>query len=152
MQQERGESFLTLMLNQMMHEMTRGDDNDRYQPGLGDLIFAMQSPDRARQLKLMFGRVFGQLDEQMAGMEGGKGSVLLTERNKAALRTLKKAIAAGHKNIAIFYGAAHLKGMEKILTSEMGFHQVGPPFWRVAWDMTAAPVPAAPVPATQMSR
>ena len=55
---------------------------------------------------------------------------------------LKETLAKGDKrNIAIFYGAGHLKGMDKILTEEMGFHQVGPPFWRVAWDMTVTASP-----------
>ncbi|CAN5398518.1 hypothetical protein BH09PLA1_BH09PLA1_34370 [soil metagenome] len=137
MQEERGESFSGMLIQSMLREMSRGDAGN--QPGLGDLLFAMQSPDKARQLKLLFAKQFNKIDDQMAGMEGPKGSVLLTERNKAAMRTLKKAMASGKRSVAIFYGAGHLKGMDKMLTDELGFHQVGPPFWRVAWDMTAAP-------------
>ena len=137
MQSDRGESFGSMLLQSMLREMSRGNPAD--QPHLGHLLFAMQSPDKARQLKLLFARQFNKIDEQMAGMEGPKGSVLLTERNKAAMRTLNDAMKSGKRTVAIFYGAAHLKGMDKILTGEMGFHQVGPPFWRVAWDMTGAP-------------
>lgn len=139
MQDQRGESLGGLLIQSMLREMANGDAAN--QPGLGDLLFAMQSPDKARQLKLIFARQFNKIDEQLAGMEGKNGSVLLTERNKAALRTLKKAMSSGKRTIAIFYGAGHLKGMENILTGEMGFHQVGPPFWRIAWDMTSAPTP-----------
>ena len=137
MQDERGESLGGLLIQSMLREMARGDAAN--QPGLGELLFAMQSPDKARQLKLLFAKQFNKIDDQMSGMEGKDGSVLLTERNKAAMRTLKNATASGKRTIAIFYGAGHLKGMDKILTEEMGYHQVGPPFWRVAWDMTSAP-------------
>jgi hypothetical protein len=136
MQSERGESILSLMLQSMLREMSRGPTGS-VGPSLPELLMAMKSPDKARQLKLLLAREFNRIDEQLAGMEGDKGSVLLTERNKAAMRVLREMLAKGDKrNIAIFYGAGHLKGMEKILTEEMGFHQVGPPFWRVAWDMT----------------
>jgi hypothetical protein len=137
MQDERGESLGGLLLQSAFREMARGDVNN--QPGLGDILFAMQSPDKARQLKLIFARQFNKIDDQLAGVEGKNGSVLLTERNKAAMRTLKQAMKNGKRTIAVFYGAGHLKGMEGILINEMGFHQVGPPFWRVAWDMTSAP-------------
>ena len=42
----------------------------------------------------------------------------------------------GDDKLAIFYGAGHFKGMEKILSEEMGFKQVGEPEWVTAWDLT----------------
>jgi hypothetical protein len=83
-------------------------------------------------LKLMLGRQFGDIEEQMAGMAGG--TVIITERNKACFKVLKKEIADGKKNIGIFYGAGHMGDMEKRL-QKMGFHQTGVDY-RVAWDMT----------------
>ncbi len=134
MQEDRGESLLGLMLQQMFHEMGRTSPR-AYEPGLGDLLVALQSPDRTRQLKLVLAREFGALDELAGAMEGPDGSVIVTERNKAALKVLARRLSAGDKRIGIFYGAAHLKGMENILTEEMGFKQVGEPRWRTAWDM-----------------
>ena len=148
MQSDRGESFVTILLNSMLRQMSN-PTRAMNQPGLGDILLAMRSPDRARQLKLMLARQFEQIDEQMAGMEGPKGSVILSERNKAAMKVLREQLAAGQsRTLAIFYGAGHLKGMEEILTKEMGFRQVGPPFWRVAWDMTMNEPPTTQ-PATQ---
>ena len=135
MQQARGESMLTLMFQEMIRQMSQDDSNADDQPGLGDLLVAMQSPDRPRQLKLLLAKQFAQIDELSAGLEGPNGSVILTERNKAAIAVLKQRLAAGDHKIGIFYGAAHLKGMEKILTEQMGFHQVGEPQWRTAWDL-----------------
>jgi hypothetical protein len=63
--------------------------------------------------------------------------VIITERNKAALKVLKDRLAKGDKKIGIFYGAGHLTSMEKTLTNEMGFSQVGEPKWLTAWNMQA---------------
>lgn len=138
-QDERGESMLTLMLQQMLREMSREDGGAAPVIGPMDLITALQSPDRTRSLKLVLGRQFGQIDELAAGFEGPNGSVIVTERNKAALKVLSQRLAAGEKKLGIFYGAAHLNGMEKILTQEMGFKQVGEPQWITAWDMSPKP-------------
>ncbi|HMB96043.1 MAG TPA: hypothetical protein VKK61_08405 [Tepidisphaeraceae bacterium] len=136
MQQARGESMLTLMFQTMLRQMSQDDPNAANEPGIGDLLTAMQSPDRPRQLKLIIAKQFAQIDELTAGLDGPGGSVILTERNKTALNVLDQRIKAGDKKIGIFFGAAHLRGMEKILTEQMGFTQVGEPQWRTAWDMS----------------
>lgn len=139
LQEERGESLLTLMLRSMMAQMARAG-----QPGapapitIFDILAAANSPDSARQYKLLFGRQFQDIEQQLAGLEGPNGSVLLTERNKAALRVLGETIEDGKKNIGIFYGAGHMHGIEDVLVGEMGFERVGVE-WRLAWDMTAKP-------------
>jgi hypothetical protein len=135
MQEEKGESIVGLMLAQMIRQMTRemeGKNNGTAQEmNLFDLIDAFNSPDRARRFKLIFAKSMGDLEDQMAGMQG---TVLLTERNKKALSVLKDQIRAGKKDIGIFYGAAHLQDMESRLAL-MGFKRTGVE-WRTAWDMT----------------
>src|SRR5205085_2806715 len=135
MQDERGESIFGLMLQQMMRELMKGDAGNRaadIDPMA--LLGALSSEDSARQLKLILARQFEHMDEMVAGLEGPNGSVLVTERNKAALKVLKEQVAAGKKNIAIFYGAAHMKDMEKRL-EEMGFRKDKVEY-RVAWDLS----------------
>jgi hypothetical protein len=136
-QAERGESMLTMMLNAMLQDLGREKQLTGNEPTIMDIIEALQSPDRSRQLKLLLAKQFANMDDMMAMMDGPNGSVILTERNKAALNVLTKRIAAGDKNIGIFYGAAHLSGMEKILILDLGFKQAGEPKWRTAWDMKA---------------
>ena len=134
MQAERGESLIGLMLQQMVRDMARqmeGKANKVKQPDLMELIEAFDSPDRARQFKLILGRSFGELEEQMAGMQG---TVLLTERNKKAVAVLKDTIRGGKKNIGLFYGAAHMSDIESRLAL-IGFKRTGLE-WRTAWDMT----------------
>ena len=81
--------------------------------------------------------------------------MILTERNKAALKVLGEQLQKGKKKLGVFYGAGHMSGLEKTLIDEMGFTRVGEK-WLVAWDMTTPPAPPevdvakpakAPVPA-----
>jgi hypothetical protein len=138
MESERGESIFGLMFRQMLHEMSREAEGkaSRAEPmTLFDLLIAMRAPDRPRQLKLLLARQFGDIEDQMSGLEGPNGSVIITERNKKCIRVLKKSIASGHTNIGIFYGAAHMRDMSQRLES-LGFHKTATA-WRVSWDMTA---------------
>lgn len=132
MQEERGESIFTLMLRQILNEMS--NPQQMPQISLPELVVAFTAPDRARHFKLLLGRQFEDIESKVAGMEGPGGSVLLTERNKAAIRILQQTIGAGKKNIGLFYGAAHMKDLDQRLRT-MGFTPVSTQ-WRTAWDMT----------------
>ncbi|HEV8604267.1 MAG TPA: hypothetical protein VGQ99_02800 [Tepidisphaeraceae bacterium] len=132
MQAERGESIFTLMLRQILDEMSKPQQAPEV--ALPELVMAFLSPDSARHFKLMLAKQFQDIDSKVSGLEGPGGSVLVTERNNAALKVMKDSIAKGQKNIGIFYGAAHMSGISKKL-EEMGFKHVKTE-WRVAWDMT----------------
>lgn len=135
-QSEQGEGFLQLILRQMLRDMTRPPDPAYQPPNLLEIMDAMGAPDRARRLKLLFAREFTRMDEMLEAFSGPDGkSVILDERNAAAMKVLDERIKAGDKKLGVFYGAAHLKGMEQML-EERGFHHVGEPEWLVAWDMT----------------
>jgi hypothetical protein len=73
-------------------------------------------------------RIFSQ-----AGAEGLK-SVLLEMRNERVMEELANVLAApgAPDRIAIYYGAAHLPGMARALTEEMGFTYLGV-HWVEAW-------------------
>ena len=47
---------------------------------------------------------------------------------------LERTIAEGKKDIGVFYGAGHMRGIEDALVGEMGFKRTAVE-WRVAWDM-----------------
>lgn len=135
MQEQRGESLFGLMIRSVVHEMKRQAKGEGSQPiTMFDILAAMQSPDSTRQYKLLLARQFKQMEEQIQGLEGEEGSVIVTERNKAALRVLEKTIAQGRKDIGIFYGAGHMRGIEDALVGRMGFKRTGTE-WRVAWEM-----------------
>jgi hypothetical protein len=139
MQAERGESFEQIMLRQLVKAFT---DPPATQPAIADdsdddLISMLTRPDAERQLKVVIARQLGQMDLSAMGLDGPGGSVLVTERNKAALKTLSDSISAGKKNMAIFYGAAHMPDMTKRLEA-MGFSPVSTQ-WNLAWDLTIRP-------------
>lgn len=137
LQADRGEGFLQMILQQMLNDLTRPKANDGYQPPtMLEIMAAMNAPDRARQLKLLFARELARMDDLTAMLDpGGDGSVILDERNKKAVEVLEQRIAAGDRALGVFYGAAHLKGIEQMLR-ERGFEQVGEPDYLIAWDMT----------------
>jgi hypothetical protein len=150
LQDERGESIMGIMLQSMLREWRRqleGEGQQGPQPGMLELLVALKAPDRSRQLKLLLARQFDNIEDQMAGLTGPNGSVIITERNKAAMAGLKTAMADGKKNIGIFYGAGHMRDMEQRVLA-MGFHPVSIE-WRVGWDMTIKPGDPATKPTTR---
>ena len=130
MEEERGESIWSLMLQQMLKQMANPPDNQQ-EIGMGDLLSALTSPDRARQLKLILARQFGDIEDQMSAFGG---TVLITERNRACLKVLDKEMGDGKTNLGIFYGAGHMGDMEKRLL-ERGFHRTTTE-WRLGWDLS----------------
>ncbi len=142
LQDERGESMLMLMLKQAIkqfNKMQEGGDaaaGDDEELGLMDILHALTSPNRSRDLKLLLARQFENMEAQAADLDG---TVLLTERNKAAMTALKTSLDAGKKDIGVFYGAAHMKDLDARL-KELGFKETDSE-WRTAWDMTIKPKP-----------
>jgi hypothetical protein len=88
----------------------------------------------SRQLKLILARHLAEADMSAFGFDGPGGSVIIHERNSAAIKVLEDSLKQGKKDIAIFYGAAHMPDMSARLI-DMGFKPVATE-WRQAWDLT----------------
>jgi hypothetical protein len=91
------------------------------------------------QLKRVMGRFLARTDEIFAMLSAGKekwrDEVLVGSRNAAALAVLDDELAKGTgKSFAIFYGAAHMKDMERRLLAAGRFTKVAER-WHVAWDV-----------------
>jgi hypothetical protein len=137
MQDERGESMTMLMLKSMMQQMTKPQPqttDEQSEQQMEDLVKVFTRPDSERRMKIV-------LAKQLADMEGGglgadmmNGTVILTERNNAAIKTLEQTLKDGKKDIAIFYGAAHMPGLSKHL-NDLGFRPIATE-WRMAWNLT----------------
>src|SRR5438874_6224279 len=143
LQDERGESFLTLAIRAAAHDFAKsaagtstGGDIDGFA-----LLAALMSPDSSRQLKLLLARQFANIDDEIAAIEGPRGSVILAERNKKAFAVLQNQLSRGKRYMGIFYGAGHLKLMEKMLL-DMGYKKVDTA-WRTAWDIAPSPQPTS---------
>ncbi len=149
MQEQKGEDMFGLILQQAMAQMAKGDAGPGDGMDFGALMAAMQSPDGGRMLKLTLAKNLNQLDALLGGMDVLKGSVILSERNRVALSTLRKNIESGKKRIGLFYGAAHMSEIEKDLVEIMGLKPTGQVEWITAWDLTAPttqPAPEQPAP------
>jgi hypothetical protein len=78
--------------------------------------------------------MMNQLDDA-TWVIGGDGSAIITDRNEAALKVLRREINNGKKKIAIFYGAAHLPEFAKSLEKDFQMKHTGTT-WIIAWDLT----------------
>lgn len=141
-QAARGESFETMMLQQLMSAMTKpmpaalpAGEEDAEQM-LRELVRLVTRPDMERQIKTLIARQMGQMQDAAMGLDGPGGSVILTERNEAAVKVLEETLKAGEKKkVSIFYGAAHMPDLAKRVRA-LGFEPAGPIEWKKAWDLT----------------
>lgn len=134
-QQARGESMFKLMLKLMRDDMARRAKNKAGADiSSAELLRALLNPNRAVELKYLLARQFNEMERLTAGLNDEKGSVILTDRNKVALKVLARELAEGKKKLAIFYGAAHLPDMEERMVKQMGFERQAAR-WLTAWKL-----------------
>ena len=137
LQRKRGESMASLMLNSMMDALANPSAglNDPGQPQT--MMELLARPDGERQFKLLLARQMGDIEAAASGLKGLEGTVILTERNKTVIAALKGALAAGDKQIAVFFGAAHMPDLAAQI-ERMGFKPVDTTWYR-AWDVNIRP-------------
>src|SRR5208283_1693282 len=115
-------------------ELEQQKNPNKKEPEL-DIAGLLNDPEAQIKIKELFAQ---QLVEQ-ASPEGGLGrtvaTILVTDRNEAALKVFQKELANGKKKIAIFYGAAHMPDFEKRLRDDFGLKRQSEQ-WLTAWDLT----------------
>ena len=132
--EQKSESFLGLLFKAMDVQSQLDSAGG---PGLVKLLEILVREDSADDLKRLIGREFDSMENLIAGLEAGEGTVIITERNRIALEKLQAEIKRGKKRLAIFYGAAHLPVMEKELL-KLGFTKTKTE-WMKAWAIPAQP-------------
>lgn len=130
MQDERGESFMDLFYKAMEAQLKVGTDR-KAEPKGSQLLLALLGDSSG--LKVAMARQLASADTLTEVMEEAGGTVIITDRNKKALEVFDARIAAGRKNLGIFYGAAHLADMEQRLEMK-GWVRSGER-WLTAWDI-----------------
>ena len=130
---DRGESFLQMFFRMMGQSMAQ-QAKAKGQPAEAEMLFAFFAKDRALRMKRALAKQFEDMDQSMAAFGGDQGSTILTERNKHALKVLRKQLDDGKKKIAIFYGAAHLAGMDEQLLDEFKMKRAAQK-WIPAWNL-----------------
>jgi hypothetical protein len=137
--EKRGETFLLMIIRSYKQQFKMlSEGNTGNQPDIFAMIGNMIKYDFTTGMKLTFGRALEDTEAMIGGLEGEKGSVILTERNKFALGVLRKTLdETDHKKIGIFYGAAHLPDMDKRMREEFKFDRSALD-WLTAWQIPKA--------------
>ena len=135
---KRGESWWSMfskLMRESIERAERGEANAT-EMGIGDLFGLLFSggPDRQIRLRRMMAEQFSDMDVLTSTFGGENGSTLITDRNAAALKVLRRQIGKGDQRIAIFYGAAHMEDFDRRLREDFAL-QPGETVWLEAWDL-----------------
>lgn len=139
---ERGDSVLTLGLNalsDMIRQQNLAEREKAMQNESGDqpeesLFELMGDP---LKMKLMMAEQFADSGAMDIGLGSKLNELLVTDRNKAAMKVLQQEIVDGKTKLGLFYGAAHMPDFEKRLVEELGLVRAEQ-VWVDAWDLTQA--------------
>lgn len=137
---KRGDDGLTLALS-ITADLLR-QQNLLQQPGakpgaggnLPDLQALLDDPAASSKIKRLLARQFEQLDDANGPLGRTLGTILIDDRNQAAMRVLGKEIAKGKKKLGIFYGAAHMPDFHKRLRDEFDLVPASTR-WLSAWNL-----------------
>jgi len=130
MQDDKGESFFGLLQKAIEAQFEIGTHREA-EPRGSQFLLAVLSDSSG--LKVAMARQLAVADDLVNAMEQSGASVIISERNKRALEVLDREVAAGHKKLGLFYGAAHLGDLEKRL-EKRGYQRIGER-WMTAWDI-----------------
>jgi hypothetical protein len=136
MQKERGETMLSLFVRAMQAQLN-GEVNTAAMRELDTfaLIRILMSPDSTAEFKKALAKSFDQMESMTAAMEGKNGSVILSGRNAVVMKKIEEVLALKkQRHIAVFYGGAHMPGIEASLISGMKAKASGEQ-WLPAWTM-----------------
>lgn len=139
---DRGEDGVTLflgiaadLLRQANLESRKPVSERRRAPSLDpfDLMF---EPGAGNRLKRWLAT---ELSAQASGTGLGRTleTILVRDRNTAAMREFQHQLAKGHRKIALFFGAAHMPDFERRLVEDFGLEKANV-HWQVAWDLRAS--------------
>jgi len=128
---QRGESFWTIFARVMGQAMA---DQKGYGTADVRMLMALFDKNRALALKRVLAEDFLDLEGSIRAIEGPNGSAIIADRNKAALKVLRKQIDAGKHKIAIFYGAGHMADLQERLDTEFGLTPISTR-WLAAWNL-----------------
>jgi hypothetical protein len=134
---DRNESFLQMYFRLLGQAMAQQSEMAASGESLDfELFSALLSNDRPRRLKIALAKQLAEMESLLVSFGGEEGSVIITERNKMALKVLKEQLAAGKRKVGIFYGAGHLNDMDERLRKEFGLEPVSIN-WLTAWNLSA---------------
>jgi hypothetical protein len=140
MEQERGENVLTFFVSAMQAQMRMQMGGAKERAAMSELdtfglIRILMSPDSAAEFKKALAKNFDQMESMTEAMEGSRGTAVLSGRNEVVVKKMKEVLARKQqRRIAVFYGGAHMPGIEALLIQELKASASGEE-WLAAWTM-----------------
>ena len=134
---DRGDDSLSLTLRIISDVIRQQNMQDQKKKENGkkdedlDLLSLLVDPAAPVKLKRMMAE---QFENAETGLGPTLNTILISDRNAAAVKVLQKEIGNGKKKIAIFYGAAHMPDFEKRLKDDLGLKR-DKEEWLPAWDL-----------------
>ena len=134
---ERGDDGFTLTLSiladvlrqQNLQALKKAKTPGKDEPGFDfNLLLDPAGPSKIKRI----------MAEQLADLDNAilptLNTILVADRNQAALKVMQKEMTKGKKKIGIFYGAAHMPDFEKRLRDDFDLRRVSDQ-WLPAWDL-----------------
>lgn len=138
MQKERGETMIKLFIRALRAQLNGELDAEAealQELDTFGLLRVLMSKDSAREFKTLLAKMFDQAESMTAKIEGKEGSAILSGRNEVVAKKLDEVLADGKKRkVAIFYGAAHMPGLERLIMKSQEAKAVEEE-WLSAWTM-----------------
>ncbi len=137
---KRGDDGLTLALgitaDLLRQQNLLGQKGAKPDAGLDlpDLQSLLDDPAAPSKIKRLLARQLEQMDDPNGPLGRTLGTILIDDRNQAAMKVLGKEIAKGKKKLGIFYGAAHMPDFDKRLRDEFDLVPASTR-WLPAWNL-----------------
>lgn len=133
---EKNESFLTMVIDIALAQQASAQSADNSALGseltMTSLLSALSMDNQSSALKYLLGKELGRAETLALDPELESNLTLLGDRNRAALSVLDDVLAQPRaRTISLFYGAAHMPGLERSLL-EKGF-ALSSQSWLTAW-------------------
>ena len=136
--QSKNENFFSMFLSLALAQMAAEQSSDSDTLSSFSLLAvtrALVAEDQANAFKYLFAEELGRTGGVLVGPALEQQLTILGDRNRVALDvlvdTLRQATAT---RISLFYGAAHMPGLEREITDSLGFKKLDQT-WLTAWKI-----------------
>lgn len=131
--------FLSIAADLLRQQNLKAQEPDRrpeksLTEDAGDLLSLLTDSAAPSKLKRMMAEQLAELGSVEGALGKTLNTILITDRNRAAMKVLRKEVDGGKKKIAIFYGAGHMADFERKLRDELDLRPVSTQ-WYEAWDL-----------------
>ncbi|MCG8415104.1 MAG: hypothetical protein MI746_12870 [Pseudomonadales bacterium] len=136
---EKDESFFSMFIEFATAQIAAERQalaNDSLAPStlsLATLVTALSTDNQSQALKYLLAQELGRTGGLVLSREIESELTILGDRNRVAMEVLQQTLSEDVEHIGLFYGAAHMPGLERAL-QELGFTR-GPQQWLPAWTI-----------------